>query len=111
METIDLTNRVEKDGFRVYAARLLVDSSDVTFNKDKQLQVQAAELDRHIRQMQLTKDELNKLKNELGKGRSPQEAVKGLVELLELCQFDRSSLEAAIERIWVEAGGEGEPLK
>lgn len=40
---------------------------------------------------------------------SPQEALTRLVDLLTKCGFTRADLEAAYRRIWLEAGGKGEP--
>jgi uncharacterized protein (TIGR02594 family) len=49
-------------------------------------------------------DEIKAIKNV-----SPQEAGQRLAALLNQCQLDPVKLKAAIQRIWIEAGGKGEP--
>jgi len=100
-----------KDGYHMYVARMFTNPPDMSLPKgdllthDRLLQAQADSLDSRIASVA----KLKSLEDELQAGLSPREAVDRLIELLERCQVDPVALEAAITRIWIEAGGEGEP--
>jgi hypothetical protein len=73
--------------------------------EDRKLQAHADRLERRIKAV----DSLKKLESDIATGLSPQEAVRRFVELVQAAQIDPAALEAAYRRIWIEAGGEGEP--
>jgi hypothetical protein len=102
-------------GYNMYVGRLLASSSESLLGRglsapqlleeDRKLQAHADRLERRIKAV----DSLKKLESDIATGLSPQEAVRRFVELVQAAQIDPAALEAAYRRIWIEAGGEGEP--